>query len=102
MTVAIYARVGSIEQTTAEQIKRCEKFIVEQGGTVHKIYTDEGFSAHDTDRPSLKKMLQDASDNNFKTIVTLNYARLFRNPLLIHELQDQLDELNITLKVVES
>jgi site-specific DNA recombinase len=58
---------------------------------VVRVYKDEGFSGSNLERPALKKMLADASNNVFDVVVVWKYDRLSRDeidfPLIIHNLK---------------
>lgn len=102
MNVAIYARgANTKEQTISYQIKTCEEFVVGKNGQIVEIYSDEGFSAHDNKRPELLRLLNDATKQEFDTVVVSNYSRLFRNVLKIKEFEQGLAQLDIKLIVVD-
>ena len=102
MKAAIYARTGSKDQSTVNQIDLCREYIHECGGTVIGIYDDEGMSAHNLDREGLNTMMRDAMEKKFDTIVVTGYDRLFRESEKLNEFLTRLSQLNIELHVVKT
>ncbi|MDE8721482.1 recombinase family protein, partial [Alistipes putredinis] len=46
---------------------------------VYKVYTDGGFSGSNTERPALEKLIKDAKDKKFDTVLVYKLDRLSRS-----------------------
>ena len=80
--VVIYARTASKEQKFSldMQIEQCIKFAERFGYTVDKIFTDEGKSAYNLDRPAYNQMIEYCKFNkDLYAVITWNFDRLTRN-----------------------
>ena len=84
MKVAGYGRVSTSDQIegTSPQAQKdavtveCERF----GYELYKFYSDEGFSGFSiSNRPGLKKLLQDAKASKFDAVMFTKLDRLGRN-----------------------
>jgi site-specific DNA recombinase len=105
MRAAIYIRVSTQEQamegfSVPAQRHRAAAFCDSQGWTVVGIYTDDGKSAKDTNRPELQRMLADADDNLFDVIVVYKLDRLTRSVLDLYEILARIDKRGIKFKSV--
>lgn len=76
---AIYAR-QSIEKKDSlsieGQIKQCEMMLKNQNPL---IYKDEGFSGKNTDRPALKRLIQDIELGKIERVIVYKLDRISRN-----------------------
>ena len=66
---ALYVRVSTSEQakegySIGEQTERLTKYCESMGWTVHKTYTDAGFSGASLDRPFLNELIKDIKKGN--------------------------------------
>lgn len=83
--VALYIRVSSEEQkkegfSLEAQKNKLIAYCNLKDWNVYKIYTDEGISAGSIKkRPQFKKLLMDAENKLFTTIVIVKFDRAFRN-----------------------
>lgn len=80
---AIYVRVSTNAQASngvslAMQEGRLRDYCRARGWTVAGTYRDEGFSAKTTDRPALRRLLQDARAGKFAAVVIYKLDRLTR------------------------
>lgn len=83
-SVACYARVSTSDQaehgySIEEQINRMKSYCHAMGWTIHKIYSDPGFSGASTDRPALKVMLSDIEAKQVDTVLVYKLDRLSRS-----------------------
>ncbi|QWU17336.1 Resolvase, N terminal domain [Paenibacillus sophorae] len=101
MKAAIYARTATKEQSIEAQITKCKEFIESLGGEVTCIYSDEGFSANDHNRPSLRKLIEESSSGDFNTVVSFGYARIFRNVFDLKEFEFGLNQQEIELLIAD-
>jgi DNA invertase Pin-like site-specific DNA recombinase len=79
--VAIYARVSTSTQTTANQLVDLERVAALRGWTVVETFCDEGISGSKgrSDRPALDAMLKDAVRGRFDLIAVWSIDRLGRS-----------------------
>ena len=86
MRIAIYVRKSKWTgrgESIENQILMCreyiEKFIEDSGEAQILVYSDEGFSGKDTNRPEFQKMLEDMKQGPFQYLVCYRLDRLGRN-----------------------
>lgn len=82
--VGIYARVSTQEQAANgysidEQIERATKYAEAMGWIVYNTYVDAGFSGGNMDRPSLKRLIRDASSGRIDKVLVYKLDRLSRS-----------------------
>jgi DNA invertase Pin-like site-specific DNA recombinase len=99
MKAVIYARTGSIDQSTITQIDLCRGFIREQGGEVVGVYYDEGISAHELERYGLDQLKSDALAHKFNAVVVTGFDRLYRSHSHVDAFQSELSQSNIELMI---
>lgn len=93
MRTAIYTRVSTQEQADEgfsldAQLHRLRAYCESQGWTIADIYTDEGISAKDTDRPELQRMFADIQAGKIDVVLVYKLDRLTRS---VHDLYDMLN-----------
>jgi|SRR3989338_4505850 len=81
--VGIYVRVSTEEQAKEgisidAQIDRCRAFCKARGWKLFKIYTDAGYSAGTMDRPALKDLIGDITENKFSILLVYKIDRFSR------------------------
>ena len=86
MRIAIYVRKSKWTgrgESIENQILMCreyiEKFIKDSREAQILVYSDEGFSGKDTNRPGFQKMLEDMKQGPFQYLVCYRLDRLGRN-----------------------
>lgn len=83
-------------ESIENQIELCRQYIYIHFADIKDedilIYEDEGFSGGNTERSQFKKMMKDARDNNFSTIVCYRLDRISRN---IGDFAKLIEELNV-------
>ena len=81
--VAIYYRVSTEKQDLDSQRQAVEKWIQdlpeEKRPKSTKVYKDEGISGKTVNRPDFQRMLQDAYEKKFDTIIVYKLDRFSRN-----------------------
>jgi DNA invertase Pin-like site-specific DNA recombinase len=79
--VAIYARVSTDEQTTANQLEELKKWAKNAGHTVVKVYEDQGISGTKgrDKRPGFDALLNDAVRREFDIVAVWSSDRLGRS-----------------------
>jgi DNA invertase Pin-like site-specific DNA recombinase len=102
MKAALYARTGSMEHETQDQLLQCRQYALSKGWEVIGIYEDKGISAHELDRLGMKQMISDAELHKFDLIVISSYDRLFRSQSFIEELLNKLYSYDVVVVVAPS
>lgn len=103
---ALYLRVSTDNQadhgvSLPAQQSRLISYITAQGWDLHKIYTDDGYSGKNLDRPAMKQLLKDAKRNKFNRIIVIKLDRLSRSQKdALHLIEDVFDKNGITFTSV--
>lgn len=104
-TAGIYARKSRATEkgdSIDNQIKRCEKYLSNIGIESFKIYKDDGFSGKNTDRPSLKKLMDDCTNGTLDCVICYKLDRISRNVSDFSSLISTLEKKNISfISVIE-
>jgi DNA invertase Pin-like site-specific DNA recombinase len=79
MRVAIYARVSTMDQSTAMQSDELREYCQRRGWTVVAEYVDHGVSGSKDSRPELDKMLLAAKRREFDCLLFWKLDRLGRS-----------------------
>lgn len=82
--VAIYVRVSTTKQeeegySIDEQKAKLSSYCSIKDWSVYKIYTDGGFSGSNTERPALERLIKDAKERKFDTVLVYKLDRLSRS-----------------------
>ena len=96
---AIYARKSKATEKGASvenQINRCKTHLNNMDITDISIYTDDGFSGKNTDRPAFTQMMNDAKAKKFQVLICYKFDRVSRNVSDFSSLVDELTELGIS------
>jgi site-specific DNA recombinase len=99
MKAALYARTGTTQHSTKDQLHQCRQYSRKKGWEVVGIYQDEGVSAHELERSGLKQMLLDAQLRKFDLIIIARYDRLYRSQTFIDNLLTQLYAFDVVVVV---
>jgi site-specific DNA recombinase len=102
--VALYLRVSSEEQRDRETIEIQDDFLEQYRGLydleVADIYKDDGVSGtiplHE--RPEGRRLLEDAREGKFQTVLVYKLDRLRRTQLGILDAADRLERLGVALR----
>lgn len=94
MRAAIYLRVSTLDQTTANQAHDVRQFVTARGWSAVE-YADEGVSGAKERRPALDALLADARRRKFDVVVTWRLDRLGRNLRHLVNLIDELQALGV-------
>ncbi|HFU7072909.1 TPA: recombinase family protein [Bacillus cereus] len=103
-TVAIYARVSTIEQAEEgysidEQIRVLNKFCEREGYLVYDQYVDRGISGKNiSGRPAIQRLLLDAEQKKFEVVLVWKMNRLARKSLDLMNIVEKLDSKNIAFR----
>lgn len=103
MKAAIYTRVSTDIQSEegfslGAQLDRLRAYCESQGWDVADVYTDEGISAKNTDRPALGRMMKDISQGRIDIVLVYKLDRLTRNVVDLHHLIEQFEQYGVGFK----
>lgn len=82
--VAIYVRVSTNMQAEEgysidEQIDKLKTYCEIKDWAVYDVYKDAGFSGSNIERPALERLIQDATEKKFDTVLVYKLDRLSRS-----------------------
>lgn len=96
MKVAIYCRVSTAEQDTANQLLALEKLAQDRGWEVVEVYREEASAWKDGHQQELSRLLKDASRHRFNAVLVWALDRLTRQGIgSILQLVDTLKEYKV-------
>lgn len=103
MKTAIYTRVSSSMQaedgfSLDAQMNRLKAYCESQEWDIVGIYTDEGLSAKNTERPELQRMLRDIKSGYVNVVLVYKLDRLTRSVIDLHELLQIFDQYRVGFK----
>ncbi len=99
---AVYSRKSKFTgkgESIENQIELCREYISRVFGEDDEkkiaVYEDEGYSGKNTARPAFKKMMKDAQQRKFKSVVVYRLDRISRNISDFSSLIEELSKLDI-------
>lgn len=92
---AVYARVSTLDQTTANQVFDLRQMAAQRGFEIVEEYVDHGISGTRARRPALDKMMADARHRRFDIVLVWAADRLARSVKHFVEVLAELDHLGI-------
>lgn len=102
--VAIYCRVSTTEQAEEgysidEQNIKIREYCEKEGHEIYNLYEDRGISGKNiTNRPGIKQLLNDATNNKFDLVVVWKLNRISRKLLDILNIVELLNKHNIVFR----
>lgn len=86
----IYARVSvkhynRKDLTIENQVLAARRYINENKMSLEDVYSDEGFSGMDFERPAWKRLVKDITCNKLDTVVVKDFSRIGRNYIITGE-----------------
>ena len=102
--VAIYCRVSTTEQAEEgysidEQNIKIREYCEREGHEIYNLYEDRGISGKNiTNRPGIKQLLNDATNNKFDLVVVWKLNRISRKLLDILNIVELLNKHNIAFR----
>lgn len=84
-SAAIYCRLSKDDDQSGESISirtqkmMLEKYCLEQGFPIYCVYTDDGYSGLNFNRPDFNRMLNDIDDGKVNLVITKDLSRLGRD-----------------------
>ncbi|USK40141.1 recombinase family protein [Cytobacillus firmus] len=105
MKAAVYARVSTDEQfregySIDSQKENIINFIKSQSWDVYDIYTEEGYSAKNLNRPAMQRLIKDVKDRKFDVVVFYKLDRLVRSVSDLDKLLQLFDANKIAIRSV--
>ncbi|MGH7962580.1 MAG: recombinase family protein [Candidatus Binatia bacterium] len=103
ITAVLYARVSSEEQrerqTIQTQIDYARQWVAREGMTLIEIYADDGVSGTVPfpDRPSGKRLLEEARRGRFNTVLVYKLDRIGRETLIVHLAKHDFERIGISV-----
>ena len=103
MKAAIYTRVSTDVQAEVE-LNSCEtqeskimSFIASQNNIeVYQVYSDQGYTGANTDRPALKNMLVDIQQGKIDIVISYKIDRLTRSPKDFYQLIEIFEKYDVS------
>jgi DNA invertase Pin-like site-specific DNA recombinase/transcription elongation factor Elf1 len=93
--VGIYCRLSKDDDirsresaSISHQRELLADYCGKRGWKVEEIYTDDGYSGLNQNRPELKRLLADVEDKRINLVITKDYSRLGRNHLETEHLRE--------------
>lgn len=84
-TVGIYCRLSLDDERSGESLsitnqkQIIENYVKEKGWVVYKVYTDDGYSGVNFERPAFKEMISDVELGKIDCVITKDLSRFGRN-----------------------
>lgn len=78
-TIAVYARVSTMEQDPDVQLRQLRDYADRLGGVAVEEYVDRGVSGARDRRPALDRLMADARRRRFQTVVVWKFDRFARS-----------------------
>ena len=97
MKAAIYQRVSTTDQTTANQTPELQAFADRKAWPVVAQFTDEGVSGAKEFRPGLDALRQAAARKEFDVVLVWKFDRISRNTRHLLSLHEELSKLGVAL-----
>ena len=100
MRAALYCRVSTIEQATegysiGEQKEKLSAYARAQSYSIVGVYSDEGFSGKDLNRPAMTNLMTDIKQGKIDTVLIYKLDRLSRNVSDVLYLVDLFDKYDV-------
>ncbi len=80
------------------QKQRLEAYAKSQGWTIVDDYCDEGFSAKNTDRPEMQRLIADIKKKKFDVVLVYRLDRFVRSVLDLHEILQIMEKHDVRFK----
>ncbi|WP_027417678.1 recombinase family protein [Aneurinibacillus terranovensis] len=103
MRTAIYIRVSTDEQakegfSIPAQKERLTQYVQSQDWDLYDYYIEEGFSAKDTNRPELQRMMDDIRKKKIDIVLVYRLDRLTRSVLDLYRLLQEFEKYEVKFK----
>ena len=93
---AVYVRVSGDESyvdtssSIENQIKVIKDYCLTNNINIYKIYSDDGYSGKDMNRPAFKQLLNDLHLDKFNTIIVKDLSRIGRSLIKVGEFVEEI------------
>jgi len=77
--LALYARVSTTDQTTANQLPDLRRYVKQRGWAVTAEYVDHGISGAKASRPQLDQLMADGKQRRFDVVLVWRFDRFARS-----------------------
>ena len=94
-TVALYARVSTVDQDCALQLRELNQYCEARGWQVYASYVDTGWSGAKVSRPQMDRLMADARLRKFGVVVCWKLDRWGRSLLHLVQSIQELDSLGV-------
>lgn len=96
LRVAAYCRVGSYDQTVMQnQEEKLCRFTREQGIDGIVIYSDNGYSGLNLDRPGFRQLEADICAGMVRAVITADISRIARNLFLASDCMEEMRKADV-------
>lgn len=100
MRSALYIRVSTEEQANegysiGSQRDRLTAYVHSQDWEIYDYYIDDGYSAKDTNRPKLQRMISDAKEKKFDVVLVHKLDRFSRSVKDLYVLIDEFEKVRV-------
>lgn len=95
MHIAIYARKSVFREDSISVESQIEQCAFEARGEKYVIYTDNGFSGKNTDRPDFQKMMNDIKLGKISKVIVYKLDRISRSVLDFSEMMEIFQKYNV-------
>lgn len=97
MNIALYVRVSTEDQHPENQLQALKADAARRGWTIVKTYVDKGWSGTTTVRPSLTRLLKDATKTPraFDAVMVWKLDRLARSVMDLATINETLDKAGV-------
>ena len=92
--VGMYVRLSKDDERSGESVSienqklLLQKYVTDKGWYVFKVYSDDGYSGTNFERPAFKEMMEDAKDGKINLILVKDLSRLGRNYIQVGQYTD--------------
>lgn len=100
---ALYCRVSTDIQREKESIATQKSYLIDyakENNFKYQIFEDNGFSAKNTDRPALRKLIQDIKDNKIERVVITKVDRITRRIKDLLDLLELFEQYKVSFKTL--
>lgn len=101
-TAALYVRDAQANTSIKTQQDFLAAWAKAEDLTVHRVYSDAGYSGITENRPDLQEMLRDAEAGHFQVVAVKTLDRLTRDVHLLLNTMKDLDQKGVAVIAVEN